>query len=97
MDLCFKLYCVYSEKGQLTLTTSSSDKPSLLSCYLTATVEDYAESSGNNGCTVQLGNWAPLTWSCTQTTQPGTSKDKYYMQVHTHSYGTMHSGRRLYY
>ena len=60
---------------------SSSDKPSLLSCYLTATVEDYAESSGNNGCTVQLGNWAPLTWSCTQTSQPGTSKDKYYMQV----------------
>ena len=77
------LCIIYSVKleTKLTLTTSSSDKPSLLSCYLTATVEDYAESSGNNGCTVQLGNWAPLTWSCTQTSQPGTSKDKYYMQV----------------
>ena len=59
----------------------NSDKPSLLWCVMTADITVYAESSGNNGCTPQLANWKPLTWTCTQMPQQDTSKNSYYMQV----------------
>ena len=45
-----------------------------------ANVEDYAATSAS-GCTPQLGNYAPLTWTCTQTAQQDTSKNAYYMEV----------------
>ena len=45
-----------------------------------ADVEDYAATSAS-GCTPQLGNYAPLTWTCTQTVQQDTSKNDYYMAV----------------
>ena len=58
-----------------------SEKPSVTNCVLTATVADYAASTGNNGCTPKLANWSPLTWTCTQTTQQDSSKNAYYMSV----------------
>ena len=45
-----------------------------------ADVEDYAATSAS-GCTPQLGNYAPLTWTCTQTPQQDTSKNDYFMAV----------------
>lgn len=54
------------------------NKPSILSCVLVADVEDYAATSAS-GCTPQLGNYAPLTWTCTQTPQQDTSKNDYFM------------------
>ena len=45
-----------------------------------ANVEDYAATSAS-GCTPQLGNYAPLTWTCTQPPQQDTSKNTYYMEV----------------
>ena len=60
------------------------DKPSVISCFLVATVADYAATSAG-GCTPQLGNYAPLTWTCTQTAQQDTSKNTYYMEVREHA------------
>ena len=60
------------------------DKPSILSCFLAANVADYAATSAS-GCTPQLANYAPLTWSCTQTPQQDSSMNTYYMAVSGYS------------
>ena len=41
---------------------------------------DYAATSAS-GCTPQLGNYAPLTWTCLQTPQQDSSMNTYYMAV----------------
>ena len=46
---------------------------------------DYAATSAS-GCTPQLGNYAPLTWTCTQLPQQDTSKNTYYMEVSEQMY-----------
>ena len=46
---------------------------------------DYAATSAS-GCTPQLGNYAPLTWTCKQIPQQDTSKNTYYMEVSEQMY-----------
>ena len=42
----------------------------------------YAQTtSDTNGCEHPKAKYNAITWDCTQTTQPGSSKDAYYMSA----------------
>ena len=63
--------------------------PSFLHCTLQATVTDdgttynkvISDANGCFGSTGSGGKFEPLTWTCAQSSQPGTSKDNYYISV----------------